>query len=89
MRNRGTRRLTRAIQAMPADVRRALVDRGLMTAYRSRPPYQRNDYLAWIGRAKLAETRQRRLAVMLRELAAGDRYMRMAWRARSRRPSRS
>jgi hypothetical protein len=29
---------------MPADVRHALVTRGLMTRYRDRPPYQRNNY---------------------------------------------
>lgn len=51
-----------------------------MAAYRSRPPYQRNDYLAWIGRAKLDETKHRRLLQMINELEAGDRYMRMKWR---------
>ncbi len=67
---------------MPAFVREALLSRGLMEAYRARPPYQRNDYLGWIGRAKRDETKQRRLAQMLDELAAGDRYMNMRWRAR-------
>jgi hypothetical protein len=32
-----------------------------------------------IGRAKLAATRQRRIAQMLAELERGDRYMKMAW----------
>jgi uncharacterized protein YdeI (YjbR/CyaY-like superfamily) len=67
---------------MPAFVREALEERDLMDAYRGRPPYQRNDYLGWIGRAVKAETRARRVEQMLDELAAGDRYMKMPWRAR-------
>jgi Bacteriocin-protection, YdeI or OmpD-Associated len=65
---------------MPAFVRRALLERGLMGAYRTRPPYQQNDYLGWINRAKLDATKRKRLAQMLEELERGDRYMRMAWR---------
>jgi uncharacterized protein YdeI (YjbR/CyaY-like superfamily) len=65
---------------MPEDIRLALAERGLMNAYRERPPYQRNDHLAWIAGAKEPATRARRLAQMLDELAAGDSYMRMAWR---------
>lgn len=71
--------LKRPRQAMPSDVRRALIERGLMSAYRERPPYQRNDYLSWIARAKLAPTRHKRLAQMLDELARGGVYMRMRW----------
>ena len=74
--------LTRPRHPMPAHVRRALEERGLLGAYRERPPYQRNDYLGWIAGAKREETRRRRLDQMLEELAAGDRYMRMRWRAR-------
>ena len=66
---------------MPAFVREALVGRGLMGAYRSRPPYQQNDYLGWIMRAKLAATRQRRLSQMLDELERGGLYMNMRWSA--------
>jgi len=66
---------------MPDDVREALTRRGLMGAYEVRPPYQRNDYLGWIARAKRAETREKRLAQMLDELTAGDRYMNMEWRS--------
>ena len=66
---------------MPAFVRDALVRHGLREAYRARPPYQRNDYLGWIGRAKRPETRDKRLAQMLEELAAGNRYMKMPYRA--------
>jgi len=64
-------------------VRRALVERGLMGAYRSRPPYQRNDYLGWIERARREATRQKRLAQMLDELEHGGLYMKMTWRSGS------
>ncbi len=67
---------------MPQFVRTALHDAGLMDAYRERPPYQRNDYIGWITRAKKDETKQRRLAQMLDELERGDRYMKMSYRPR-------
>ena len=75
-----TTRLKRDLQPMPPFVESALVERGLMDAYQERPPYQRNDYLSWINRAKLEPTKQKRMAQMLAELAAGDRYMNMVWR---------
>src|SRR5687768_12956387 len=78
----GDMALSRPRQTMPAAVRRALGARGLLAAYRARPPYQRNDYLTWIKRAKRPETREKRLGQMLDELAAGDSYMGMAWRAK-------
>ena len=53
---------------MPDFVRDALAEHGLEEAYRSRPPYQRNDYLIWIDGAKREETRQKRLNQMLEEL---------------------
>lgn len=71
--------LNRPIEAMPGEVARALETRGLLASYEARPPYQRNDYLGWINRAKRAETKQRRLDQMLDELEAGDVYMRMRW----------
>lgn len=71
----------RARHPMPDDVRLVLAERGLVDAYRARPPYQQNDYLGWIGRAKQAATRTRRLEQMLAELASGDRYMNMEYRA--------
>ncbi|MDE2904222.1 MAG: YdeI/OmpD-associated family protein [Chloroflexota bacterium] len=77
-------RLTRPLNPMPAEVERALEDAGLMEAYQARPPYQRNDYLGWIDRARRPETKARRLRQMLDELARGDVYMKMAWRARPR-----
>ncbi|MCB9505934.1 MAG: YdeI/OmpD-associated family protein [Gemmatimonadales bacterium] len=67
---------------MPDDVRRALVEHGVVAAYEARPAYQRNDYIGWITRAKRPETRAKRLTQMLEELAAGDRYMKMAHRGR-------
>lgn len=75
--------LKRPRNPMPAHVRKALVERDLMDAYRERPPYQQNDYLGWITRAKREEMRQRRLAQMLYELERGDRYMKMKYHPRS------
>lgn len=63
-------------------MREALVRRGLMEAFQARPPYQRNDYLGWMDRAKRPETRERRLSQMLDELDAGDRYMKMRYHAK-------
>ena len=74
---RDTSRLTREIQPMPADIRDALESRNLTAAYEDRPPYQRNDYLAWIARARRPETRQKRLNQMLEELTHGGIYMGM------------
>jgi uncharacterized protein YdeI (YjbR/CyaY-like superfamily) len=68
---------------MPADVRAALVEHDLVEAYRARPPYQRNDYLAWIKRAKMPATRTKRLQIMVRELAARSGYMGLVYRVRT------
>ena len=70
-------RLKRARHEMPDFVRDALLERGLMEVYRSRPPYQQNDYIGWITRAKRPETKAKRLAQMLDELEGGDKYMKM------------
>lgn len=78
----GQSRLRRPRNPMPDFVRAAIIRRGLMDAFESRPPYQRNDYLGWISRAKRPETREKRLAQMLDELAGGDRYMHMAYKAK-------
>ena len=64
---------------MPDYIRDALESRGLTDAYRARPPYQRNDYIGWITRAKREETRQKRINQMLDELEKGDVYMKMDW----------
>ncbi len=76
--------LQRPINPMPAFVREALEAKALTAAYEARPPYQRNDYLGWIARAKLPATQQNRLAQMLDELKRGDVYMKMAWRGSAR-----
>ena len=75
-------RLSRPLVAMPPDVSTALDAAHLREAYAARPPYQRNDYLAWITRAVRPETRAKRLDQMLRELEAGHGYMNMAWHRR-------
>ena len=74
--------LSRQKNRMSTEVRAALVSRGLMEAYLARPPYQRNDYLGWIARAKLPATREKRLQTMLRELRARSGYMNLAYRVR-------
>jgi uncharacterized protein YdeI (YjbR/CyaY-like superfamily) len=74
--------LKRALNPMPANVRKALQKHGLMEAYNARPPYQRNDYIGWITRAKLTATQEKRLNQMLEELKRGNRYMKMVWAPR-------
>ncbi len=74
--------LKRARNPMPDFVEAALANEGLAAAYAARPPYQRNDYLGWIARAKRDATRNKRLRQMLDELAAGDVYMGMRWRGK-------
>lgn len=64
---------------MPDFIREALESRGVLEAYRARPPYQQNDYIGWITRAKRIETQQKRMNQMLEELEKGDVYMNMAW----------
>lgn len=64
-------------QPMPQDVLDRLEAGEVLEEYRERPFYQRNDYLAWIGRAKRPETREKRIVQMLDELAEGGIYMGM------------
>ncbi len=64
---------------MPEFVKQALAKNSLVKAYRERPPYQQNDYLGWISRAKRQETAQKRLNQMLQELEHGGQYMKMRW----------
>ena len=71
--------LTRTRYEMPAYIRKALTERSLMDSYLARPPYQQNDYIGWIKRAKLEATKQKRLKQMLDELEKGGVYMRMKW----------
>lgn len=77
-----TSRLKRERYPMPDFVREALAARKLTATYDARPPYQRNDYIGWIIRAKLPATQQKRLEQMLDELEKGDAYMKMAYRAK-------
>jgi len=66
--------------SMPDFIRDALNANDLMDVYNSRPPYQRNDYIGWITRAKREETKQKRLGQMLDELKKGNVYMKMKWK---------
>lgn len=75
-------RLTRTIYDIPDFVAEALEREGLWERYRARPPYQQNDYIGWIIRAKREETRQKRLLQMLDELRRGDAYMKMKYSAK-------
>jgi uncharacterized protein YdeI (YjbR/CyaY-like superfamily) len=76
--------LSRPIHPMPDFVLQALTERGLLDAYRERPPYQQNDYIGWINRAKRFETKQKRLDQMLYELEQGDIYMKMDYKPRTK-----
>ena len=75
--------LKRTKNSMPAFVKAALTKRGLTEAYKTRPPYQRNDYLGWIAQAKQEATQQKRLNQMLAELKGGKKYMNMSWSAKT------
>lgn len=77
--------LTRPTQPMPEDIDAALHKLDLRKAYDARPPYQRNDYLRWIAKAKRTESRERRMGQMLRELAIGGVYMGMSHAPSARR----
>ena len=69
---------------IPDFIRKALQDNILMAVYLSRQTFQRNEYVAWIMRAKKSETREQRLSQMLDELARGG--QRMTLKRRDRRP---
>lgn len=77
--------LKRPKNQMPLFVRDTLNERRLMDAYLARPPYQQNDYLGWIARAKLEATKTKRLNQMLDELEGGRLYMNMTWKPRAQR----
>ena len=62
---------------MPLYVKKALKERGLVEDFFSRPPYQQNDYIGWIERAKRVDTKEKRLSQMLDELEVGGIYMKM------------
>lgn len=73
---------TRERYTMPEFIDKALEESHLWERYNARPPYQRNDYIGWITKAKREETRQKRLSQMLDELQAGDAYMGMSYHAK-------
>lgn len=75
-------RLKRKRVPMPADVRAALEQGGLLAAYKQHPAYQQNDYIGWIVRSVRPATRQKRLEQMLDELKRGGVYMNMKWTPR-------
>jgi Bacteriocin-protection, YdeI or OmpD-Associated len=66
---------------MPDFIGEALHQHKLMDAYRSRPPYQQNDYIGTlcVTPARLEATRKKRLNQMLDELKGGKLYMNMEW----------
>ena len=72
--------LKRDVNPMPKDIRTRLVRHGLLDLYKARPPYQQNDYLGWISRAKLDETKEKRINQMIEELKQDDRYIKMKCR---------
>ncbi|KAA3614948.1 MAG: hypothetical protein D8M58_10870 [Calditrichaeota bacterium] len=76
-------RLKRDIYPMPDFVKLALENNKLTDKYFERPPYQQNDYIGWITRAKREETKQKRLNQMLEELKGGKIYMKMKWKSKS------
>jgi hypothetical protein len=61
------------LSLMESDVEEALVDFGLIAAFRSCAADQRKAYMAWIASAQRQETRDERIAVMLDELALIER----------------
>jgi uncharacterized protein YdeI (YjbR/CyaY-like superfamily) len=73
------RSLKRSINPMPKGIRSLLVKHGVLEHYKERPPYQQNDYLGWIARAKLDMTKEKRINQMLDELKEGNKYMNMKW----------
>lgn len=77
--NKPSSRLKRALNPMPKDVLETLEKEKLVDTYYARPPYQRNDYISWITRAKRNETREKRLRQMINELKDGGLYMKMIY----------
>ena len=65
------RRLAPAVAALFAAADVAAVDPAAL--------YQQNEYLGWIGKAKLEADKQKRLAQFVDELAKGNVYMGEPW----------
>lgn len=77
-----TSRLKRQLNLMPEDIASILIEEKLADAYEKRPPYQQNDYIGWINRAKREATREKRIKQMLEELRMGSKYMGMDYPAK-------
>ena len=77
--NKESSRLKRPLYPMPEDFLKFLEKEDLVSTYYARPPYQRNDYISWITRAKREETRTKRLQQMIDELKNGRIYMKMKY----------
>ena len=75
-------RLKRPLYPMPDYVHDELVKHNLVDTYYNRPPFQRNDYISWITRAKREETRFKRLQQMIDELIDGGLYMKMKYNSK-------
>jgi uncharacterized protein YdeI (YjbR/CyaY-like superfamily) len=71
--------LTRKINRLPVTLKRRMEAEGVLELYNQRPPYQRNDYLGWIARAKQEATQEKRTEQMIAELKKGNVYMKMKW----------
>jgi len=71
--------LKREKHKVPLFITSAIEKNNLMKEYKNRPPYQQNDYIGWITRAKKEPTKQKRLQQMLNELKKGNVYMKMRW----------
>ena len=74
------KKLSRHVHPLPDIIDNALKENDLIEIYKSRPAYQKNDYIGWIARSKTEKTLYKRLQQMLDELSDGDKYMKMEYR---------
>ena len=72
-------KLSRPVHPLPDFIDDALKESNLDKFYKSRPAYQKNDYIVWIARAKTEKTLHKRLQQMMDELKDGDKYMKMEY----------
>jgi uncharacterized protein YdeI (YjbR/CyaY-like superfamily) len=62
------------VHALPADLKNALAaDRAAKATWDDITPLARNEWICWVTSAKLAKTRERRIAVGLDKLRKGMR----------------
>ena len=74
--------LKRPKHPIPDFVKNELMSHGLIDVYLARPPYQQNDYIGWITRAKQETTKAKRLNQMIDELKDNDKYMKMGYHSK-------